>query len=886
MSREGRRRAEEGDSYAKRLRDRMQEMAARPEDRQGGDPKRPLHVDVVSGQKVFFERMAEALGLTMQGGSGQKGFSAVTYHFAAMVSEQKAITQASKQFVDEMRVANERLRELHTVIGDLGRSGRAPRGSVPRGYGDHTTQGSLLAHDLDNPDGPLVQHDPHQTSDGGQRPGEGKKIPRDPQNEVHQHLQEHYRRSSNARPDPHYRFGRSGGHVDRQHRPTLSTLRARAADAVHQRYGLGGESVLHTTRDHDDFGNWFDRHTEERPDGTIKDVTLTDRVGQLAGRNLAGKSMVSRAAGAVGEGGVMAGLRAVPYVGAALMAGEVVNKGASWLTNQRAANARYQSVFDQGNSSLGGLFGQGNTGLSNRMQEAGFVLSNRFSLSGLDQQDAQKLFQGVSGLGWSGQQRNTALQLGQQAYATSGVPVDQTMQAFSVSAGNANDDLQNLVKSLEQVSAAAAKTGVNANIARESFIATYQSLSTVMGGQAPQSLANSFTMANAGTSRLLAGVSEAGMLTNPAMAALVAQSSGYSSMNQMYYAADKGDTARVNAGVGKVQANMIPQVVGAQAVQAIQAYAQSHGGDKAVVQSQGMLEGAGMEGMRVSQLPPQSLIQILQGMGITGITGAPQAWSKVAEIVLQGQPGGVNGPGAQGNDKTSALTSQQQGALGDTTISSGGGKAAGERAPMRSATPSTDNVLAANPGLKGFYNGLSGGAKDQAGKDISAYGSFEKKFNTNDPTLQALVTKLGSDPNVGIKVTTAAGPQVVSLDSALTNFPDQLAEGTAEVVGGQYDGKTLKDLNGTDTGYKAGQYGNSLRAAGGTGGATSQGDWTKQHPDAAPKSDTASSGNKVTLDLTPAAQQLVTQYLGGSPSGANAQGGVPATPSGVNGQLW
>ena len=106
--------------------------------------------------------------------------------------------------------------------------------------------------------------------------------------------------------------------------------------------------------------------------------------------------MISNIAGGFAQGGMMGALRGTPYVGLAVAAGEAANDTAIWLTNQRAANAQYQSIYGGENFTVGGVmngvgaFFGGNSddrsGISQRIQEQGFVLQNRFSGGGMTEE--------------------------------------------------------------------------------------------------------------------------------------------------------------------------------------------------------------------------------------------------------------------------------------------------------------------------------------------------------------------------------------------------------------------------------------------------------------------------------------------------------------------
>lgn len=709
----------------------------------------------------------------------------------------------------------------------------------------------------------------------------------------------HYYNNGGA-PAQHFRFGAAGGRAPQ----SMGTLQHRAAHAIHNQWGAGQQPVLHRIPAFDAGGNPYTKAIREDPDGTFTDITTDDaQVDALAGGPSAGRMAASGFASGFAEDGVMGGLRATPGLGLIVGAAEGVNRGAEWLTNQRAANAQYQSIYNQGNvgnifgdigSFLNGGAGGSTSGLGNRMGEEGFVLSNRFSAGGLDSQSARQLYQGVASLGFSGSQQSQALQLGQQGYASMGMPVDQWLQAVSLSAQNLNGDLSNLSQQMTTVSQAAVSTGQNANTLRESLIGNYQAVGSMVTGAGQSSLAGALTMANLGTSRAFAGMSEAGMINNPVTLNMAASSQGMTA-NQLLTQANNGNVGPLATGIQSTETSLLGNLVSPTMRAALNQFVSAHGGAANVLNSPNTLQNAGQAMMAASNIPPAMIPQFMQQIGMTPGANIEDDYAKIAQTILGS---GVGGAAAANSGVTPLGSSQLAGAgqinanpTGYQAVTTGGIAGAAQAAKGANggwiASSIGQSGTAADKGLASWFGSNTNASSTAA---IAAYGQTESKYKVSDPAISTLIQSIGNDPNVGIAVTTSKGDEVVSLDNAIRLFPDQIANGSAKIVGGPNDGKTVGQVAGQDQGKNP--YGNSTGKAPASGGiqgsgkTTAEQAWAKQHPD----SDTQTSGQNgsgssgtVTIGLTDAASQLLTiAGSTGNVNTANAAGGVPVPTSGVS----
>ena len=894
MPREGRHRAERGDQRAQEARERLMQMAAGlpaggggggnfRTSQLGGDTKHPLAVNVVTGQQGFFDKLAKAMGISdvEHGISSGLGLGGLGKQFQALVTETRAQTQVMTQFLQEQKITNQLLQMGVGGGGGVGGTPLVP-GVPPAAPGGPPPGGPGGA-------GPYNPYGGNQTRKPPASPFAGAPLRRT--------LNSYYA-NQGGRPAQHYKFGAAGGHMGGPQ--SLGHLRTMAAKGMHQRYGMGKQPVLHQIQSTDAGGNPYTQSIREDPDGTLTDITTDSaQIDALSSRSLGMASRMSSFAGGLAEGGVGAGLRAIPEIGLPIAAAEAVNKGAEWLTNQRAANAQYQSIYNQGNvgnifgdigSFFSGGYGGSTSGLGNRMGEEGFVLSNRFSAGGLDEQDARKLYQGIAGLGFSGNQQSQALQLGVQNYSNMGMPVDQWLQAVQLSAQNLNGDLANLSQQMNTVSQAAVTTGQNANTLRDSLIGNYQQVGTMVTGAGQSSLAGALTMANLGTSRAFAGMTSTGMLTNPVTLNMMASNQGMTA-NQLLVQANNGNVQPLASGMQNVQTQLLGNLVSPSMRTALNNFVASHGGSAAVLNSPNTLQNAGQAMMAASNIPPAMIPQFMQSIGMTPGANIEDDYAKIAQTMLGSGVGGA----AQQNNSVVGLSSQQLVGAGAITNNPTG---YADNSPVTTArvgnpgnnwdaTAVGQSGTSIDKGLQTWFSANTNGASTAA---VSAYGQLESKFKVSDPAISKLIQTIGNDPNVGIEVTTSKGDQVVSLDNAIRLFPDQLASGSATIVGGQYDGQNVGQVGGQDQGKTP--YGSSTSNAPIAGGVQGSGKtsaakvWAQQHPDSATQTsgqNGSGSSGSVTVDLSANAQQLLTLI---NPTGnvntANAGGGVPAPTSGVS----
>lgn len=151
------------------------------------------------------------------------------------------------------------------------------------------------------------------------------------------------------------------------------------------------------------------------------------------------------------------------------------------------------------------------------------------------------------------------------------------------------------------------------------------------------------------------------------------------------------------------------------------------------------------------------------------------------------------------------------------------------------------------------------------------YVNRAKETGKRSPVIEAMLQNMGRDEekNQKVQVLTGDGTRVVSLAEAMDKFSGQLQSGQAKFVGGAQAGKDVSAYTGGEVdatkakkGYKESKRSSDL--------GVSAAEYYKDHPDENPNKDASGSGwtgTKVIIDLSPAAQKLLS-VQGYSPAAA------------------
>lgn len=598
----------------------------------------------------------------------------------------------------------------------------------------------------------------------------------------------------------------------------------------------------------------------------------------------------SRIAGGLAQGGLRGGLGRVPGLGAGIAAAEGVNEGMEWLTNQRAQNAQYQSIYAGDNVSLGGIMnGMGamfggstddRSGIANRMAETGFVLGNRFRPGGMTEDQSRAAFQGVSQLGFVGGQRDQNLQFVQKAYKNLGMDPGETMQYNQLQAKYGQNNLDSLYQSLENVSKAAAKTSQSAESLRKSFVGNYQSALTGGAGASAAGLAGAMTMMTS-NNRDLAGVSYgAGVLTNPLLqyagAGMIGMTPG-----QVQGQAAQGNPFPQLASQQALTSTMLKSSVSGGVMNRLQQLITAKGGKERVQASGGAQYDIATDLIQHPEWNTEAVRMAMQQAGVAGID-ASSSPEQIAEAFINYQSGNdFNKQAGQLQDQYSVKM------LGQGKESQGFSQFKSSVSDQQ--TKADTSWSWANGTINDVTSWLGWDTRSDAqtqadqGKDTqSAYEDLQKNRGNNglsDPAIEAAMNRFGNDPNVRIRVQTKEGDKVVSLADAIRYYPDQLTKGSASLAStdASLNKKRISDITGVkdlnvgamDDSSKSQTYGDSVS------------DWEKNNPVSGTADSGGDSGSgKVTISLSPEVARLFNVTGSGVNIDSAAAAGVPPKPGG------
>jgi len=545
--------------------------------------------------------------------------------------------------------------------------------------------------------------------------------------------------------------------------------RQRMGEYIHQRHGAAsGSSFIPAERD--ETGNITSYHKYSntgRFQGTVG-ASEEGVAGDVA--SAASRARISGIGGALSGEGAMAGLRAVPYVGGAVMAAGALWEGANFVSNQRAANSQYQSIY--GGSNVAGM--------AQRAHGVGFQVSSMLG-GGLSMGAAGEAYKGVSALGYGGANRNQALGFIQSNYKTMGMDVKSSMELISIASKNASGNLMDLEKQLRAVSDQAKATGQNANVVREAFVQNYgASQQAGLGAQSSGMVAQSATNVTAGMGRQYSGINMTGMLSQTGMT-IAAANTGMT--YSQFVGASQNNPMLVAGAQQDIINRAFDAVIDSASKTAIQQIIQQHGGNKAVVDNPGVQQSIGAEILKQGLLNIPALTGVLSGYGIDVSSLNPV---NVAGWAVAWAAGGVDI-----KKQTAAQVSQtQQRSISDL--------AQGKGMPAGMSQHGTDVLKgqAQQAQYKAKY-GTSG-----IGNDPGL--AFDTKSGMYDPVIAELQKRYGADLKLGVQ--TADGYREVTLAEAAAKYRDQLVNGTAVLVdtkrSGDAKGQTVGDVVGTEQGAK------------------------------------------------------------------------------------
>lgn len=549
-----------------------------------------------------------------------------------------------------------------------------------------------------------------------------------------------------------------------------SWVRNNVASLIDQRYGSPG-------------GSTYEELPHPAPNGE-KQYRVRDGAGNVsvqtasqAAPGIADANRRARVSGYVGayqSGGVLGALGKLPVVGGVVRTVEgLANTGfgiGSVITGQRASDAPYQSIYG----------GTNIEGLKQRGYQLAYSVGQQFS-GGFTTQQANSLFQGVSSLGYQGNDRQARLDFAQGNYKSLGIDPSESLKYIALAAQNTALDLNTLRDSLKNVSEIAVTTSQSAQVLRESF---YKNLSADLStgyGSAATTLAQSQTAVTAGLGRQFTGI---GFDVSPNAEYIRSATAGYSNPLSYELANQKSN--------GQLEANTIDTI----ASQSLQnAAPELYAWVQAEVKKRKRkptdyndaltwLDSAPANVVNATQ--PQAVFNALTYAGYTGIPAVTNPGLIAYAILIMAGTASLAVQNAAQNAKNDVKVKSVK---DRTTRSLGGFKSVYDSKTNSIKTVEIPQTTIAKPKA----------------------GVYDSKVET-DPTIAKLEKAIGK--NGTVRVQTKDGPRTITLAEAEAGYADQLADGSAiiESGGADYEGSTI----GNKFGYERNAhkvYGTSTRKA-------------------------------------------------------------------------
>jgi hypothetical protein len=523
-------------------------------------------------------------------------------------------------------------------------------------------------------------------------------------------------------------------------------------------------------------------------------------------------------------GGLMASAQRMPVIGQAL---GIVDE----IQSQRQKNAFYQNV-EGGNNAHG--FGE-------RWNEAlgSFTTMGMFAPG-----EYSDLYKNVTKLGYNDrsdnqfQSRKGAIDFAYTNKRELGMDASESAKFLTTASQSATASFGQLGQILEQVSASAAKAGVNTNMARAQFDALWKgNLANGLTGSSAMQTAGATATFQAGMGRQFAGTSFSGA-TSVGMNYMVASTNG-TTYNQFLATANKnpGQAAMMRE---KTQSMGLDSLVTSEIKGWIKSQVQAVGGPSAIEADKTLADTFWPDFLSTYPgLDWNAVKSILQTFSGATFASDTDAFEYLVQWVM-------------GKDANQTLIQQSK----DAQIK--GGK-----------TKVSDDEF----GKSGLFG--SGGNSGAA----NAYKDWSGKNNKSDPVIESMLKGFNSggyDQNSQkVGVVTSQGRRVVSLTEAVTNFSDQLASGRAQFVGGALDGKDASTFGALD--QSASRIA-SAKAEQANSSTANIGQSLKDYQDATSASGSGTgsgAATNVVIGLTPQAAQIFNVQSSG-------QTGV--TPNALGGQ--
>ena len=468
-----------------------------------------------------------------------------------------------------------------------------------------------------------------------------------------------------------------------------------------------------------------------------------------------------------------------------------------FLTSQRAANAKYQSMM--GGTNFGAM--------GSRLSSWGFGLSN---LGVLSENQSAQIYQGVTSTGITGNLRNNAAQTVARLYENLGMSITQSLQAVQIAADSGNKSLTNLASALTNVTNAASQAGVNTETARQSFIQNYAQVvsSGVVGTQAPI-LAQAATQVTLSGGTLMNGVNYGSFMANPTTQIAAASMSGQSLDTFVANANSPSGAGRTGAAYSGLELNIVEQAMGPFWGSVIMPIAQKYAKQAAQNQSglQSVLQTMADEALSKMGQQGSSNIYALQsyyasmGLNMTLM----QTMIRVMQVAL-------STISSYQGDITNAIKAKQ--IQGATHAAIKGNLGHGNTAASLFDSSAMGTVMGGRTAVNAghmYFNSLPMHLKSQIKSDFQSIGmmpgqtphnQYQATYikdvlnkNQQDPILAALVKN--PDARNGLYNVNVNGKQhVVDLKTLIEHFREQVQSGQVTQAAGKYAGQTVSDITG------------------------------------------------------------------------------------------
>lgn len=443
------------------------------------------------------------------------------------------------------------------------------------------------------------------------------------------------------------------------------------------------------------------------------------------------------------------------FAGPVLAGYGLVRAGLNFETSQRAANAPWQRIY--GGSQIE-AFGQ-------RARERAFQFGQMGVLSG---EDAARLFEGVSSMTTRGGERQEALDFAVSQFKKYGMDISDSLTLINLKLKDSNLSFRDLQNSLDNVTASARAAGINTDQARQQFITQVQGLTPLVGTAAANRLAGSMAQNFAGFGQAASGL---GFNLSDTQLRMIAPMTGQSYGQLLGQIQEPGGGNLLNSGVnGLIQRSL------------------------------------GLMGLAPGSSGYNRFVQIAARYGVSPQDIASQRVSSSviqrigADLLAQNV---INPDTAQAFMAQTGLENVTPGNIGATVaMAAGGGFAAKNPAPVNFS--STANVRAWTRSVLGKSPSdlQPNVALPQPDTWQQAYFSYAQGRGGSSAVIDALVRDQGITGKDLFVVQTSSGPRQVNFTEALQHFPDQLANGTAQLVKGHNEqtkseiGQSVAEITG------------------------------------------------------------------------------------------